>query len=178
MDPLSVSSAIVGFLGFATQVGDIIAKISSADKDEKKSIEELKGQIDYFTRILSELKALIDESAHAPGNSSQDYSQLATCLETCKAQLQASVDKFQPPVNKRRGLLSRVKWLLKDEERNKLIELVDRCKSNIQLELTVRQGQAMQSTARTAQIESYKDKIMKWLDIVEVNSNLDRARQK
>ncbi|KIJ24120.1 hypothetical protein M422DRAFT_275179 [Sphaerobolus stellatus SS14] len=147
---------------------------------EKKAIEEFKGQIQYFERILSDLQSLIDEAADAPGNMSQDYSQLETYLKTCTSKLQEFVDKFKPSLSKWKGLLHHFTWPLKDEEQRGLVDLVNQYKNSIQLELTVKQSQAIQAVAAAVQAEWYNKDILKWLKVegVEVNSNFDRARER
>ncbi|KIJ43609.1 hypothetical protein M422DRAFT_30851 [Sphaerobolus stellatus SS14] len=178
MDPLSITSAAAGFLGTAQTVYTLASRIVTAEKDEKNAIDEFKAQIQYFDRILSDLQSLIDEAADAPGNIWQDYSELESCLKACTSQLQEFVDKFKPPLSRWKGLLHRFKWPLKDEERKRLVDLVDRCKSSIHLELTVKHSRAMQVIAAAVQADLYNEKILKWLNVVEVNSNFDKARDK
>ncbi|KIJ45390.1 hypothetical protein M422DRAFT_251164 [Sphaerobolus stellatus SS14] len=90
MDPLSITSAATGFVGTPQAIYTIASRIATADKDEKKAIEEFKGQIQYFERILSDLQSLIDEAVDAPGNMSQDYSQLETrAIQATAAAFQA-----------------------------------------------------------------------------------------
>ncbi|KIJ54825.1 hypothetical protein M422DRAFT_240909 [Sphaerobolus stellatus SS14] len=152
MDPLSITSGIVGFLGFLGQVGTGLSKIISAKEDERKAIEELQQDIQYFTRIMSELDALIREAAALPGNFGQDYSRLEVCLRECNTVLQQFVDEFQPPVSKRIRLLRRFTWPLKNEQRRKnLLDLIERHKTSIQLELSFKNGRAQQDTAATIQ---------------------------
>ncbi|KIJ55984.1 hypothetical protein M422DRAFT_239162 [Sphaerobolus stellatus SS14] len=178
MDPLSITSAAAGFVGTLQTIYTLASRITTADKDGKKAFEEFKGQIQYFERILSDLQSLIDEAADAPGNMSQDYSQLETYLKTCTSKLQEFVDKFKPPLYKWKGLLYRFTWPLKEEERRGLVDLVNQYKNSIQLELTVKQSRAIQATAAAVQAESCIKDILKWLSSVEVNSNFDRAREK
>ncbi|KIJ43618.1 hypothetical protein M422DRAFT_253204 [Sphaerobolus stellatus SS14] len=178
MDPLSITSAAAGFLGTAQMIYNIASRIVTAEKDEKKAMEEIQEQIQYFDRILSGLQSLIDATADTPGNLSQDYSELESCLKACTSQLQEFVDKFKPPLSRWKGLLHRFKWPLKDEERKRLVDLVDRCKSSIQLELTVEHSRTVQATAAAVQADLYTEKILKWLNVVEVNSNFDKARYK
>ncbi|KIJ42482.1 hypothetical protein M422DRAFT_254262 [Sphaerobolus stellatus SS14] len=161
-------------------LSSLASRIATVDKDEKKAIEEFKGQIQYFERILSDLQSLIDEAADAPGNMSQDYSQLETYLRTCTSKLQEFVDKFKPSLSKWKGPLHRFTWPLKDVERRGLVDLVNQYKNSIQLELTVKQSRAIQAVAAAVQAEWYNKDILKWLKVegVEVNSNFDRAREK
>ncbi|KIJ33792.1 hypothetical protein M422DRAFT_264255 [Sphaerobolus stellatus SS14] len=214
MDPLSITSAATGFLSFLGQIGTNIGKIATAKEDEKKAIAELQNQIQYFTRIISDLQSYIQDLQNVPqlGNQFTDFKELKECLKECTTKLQEFVDKCQPPMTKRKPLLGRIKWCLMEGEGKKLVEVVNGCKSSIQLELTVRQGRiqhamletiqevvqstnttaiAMQdksaahdtalntrTTAVTIQSKVYHQKIMKWLDVVNVNSSFDMARQK
>ncbi|KIJ38233.1 hypothetical protein M422DRAFT_259141 [Sphaerobolus stellatus SS14] len=180
MDPLSITAATVGFLGTLNTLRDIVWKIVKSGKEQKKAIEELNGQIQYFDRLLSDFESIIREVPYVPGNFSQDYSMLETSLQTCHAQVQEFVDKLKPPVSRWtfEGIIQRLKWPVEDEERNKLVDLVDRYKSSIHLELTMKQSRDMQATAICVQEELYHEKILKWLDVVDVNSNFDKAREK
>ncbi|KIJ39782.1 hypothetical protein M422DRAFT_257378 [Sphaerobolus stellatus SS14] len=178
MDPLSITTATIGFLGTLNTLGNIAWKIVTAEKEQKKAIEELNGQIQYFDRLLSDLHSLIEALPYVPGNFSQDYSMLETCLQTCHAQVQEFSDNLTPSASRWKGITQRFKWPLRDEERNKLVGLVDRYRSSIHLELTMKQCRDMQATAVTVRDESDHKEILKWLDVIEVNPDFDKAREK
>ncbi|KIJ28059.1 hypothetical protein M422DRAFT_270694 [Sphaerobolus stellatus SS14] len=177
MDPLSISASIVGFLQFTGQIGTTLSKFIQADKDAKKAITELQDEINYLERIVNELKSLIHDHSTTLGNSIGDFSQLQVCLDKCIVQLKDFIDEIKPPVSKwtRKGLKNRIKWILKDEEKQSLVNLVSQHKNSLHFELTARQSRTIHQM-RVAQTEQYRDKIIQWLDIVEVSSNYDRAR--
>ncbi|KIJ22455.1 hypothetical protein M422DRAFT_277104 [Sphaerobolus stellatus SS14] len=151
MDPLSITSAATGFVGTPQTIYTIASRIATADKDEKKAIEEFKGQI------------------HTSSGSCRTWKYVPR-LFTAR----------NPPLSKWKGLLHRFTWPLKDGERKGLVDLVNQYKNSIQLELTVKQSRAIQATAAAFQAELHNKDILKWLRVegVEVNSNFDRAREK
>ena len=142
MDPLSLTAATVGFLSFLGQLSTILSKIITADNDERKAIDELNAEIQYFTCILSELEQHLKELQldQLPGHEVFDISELVECLKAGTAKLQAFVDKFKLPVTRWKELTRRFQWPLRDEERKRLINLVNKYKTFFQLALTIKQG--------------------------------------
>ncbi|KIJ27883.1 hypothetical protein M422DRAFT_270889 [Sphaerobolus stellatus SS14] len=132
MDPVSITTATIGFIGTLQIIYNLVAKIATADKNPKEGIEE-------FKRLHTLLEI------------SQDYSELETCLQACYTQLQGFVDGFKPPILRWKGLFHCPTWPLKDEERSKLVALVNRYKIFIHLELAMKQSRDLQVTAVTVQ---------------------------
>ncbi|KIJ46871.1 hypothetical protein M422DRAFT_249614 [Sphaerobolus stellatus SS14] len=130
----------------------ISSKIISAKEDERNAIEELQQDIQYFTRIIPELDALIREAAALPGNLGQECSRLEVCLRECNTVLQQFVDEFQQPISKRIQLLRRFTWPLKNEQRRKnLLNLIERQKASIKLEPFLKNPRAQQDASTTIQ---------------------------
>ncbi|KIJ43555.1 hypothetical protein M422DRAFT_253133 [Sphaerobolus stellatus SS14] len=124
----SIKSAADRFLGTLQSIYTLVSKIATADKDEKKAINEIKECIQYFERILSDVQLFIDKAADTPENLSIDYSELESCLKVCTSQLQEFVDKFKPLLLEWKGQLHHFKWPLKNEEQMRLVDLMNQYK--------------------------------------------------
>ncbi|KIJ40338.1 hypothetical protein M422DRAFT_32361 [Sphaerobolus stellatus SS14] len=79
MDPLSISASHIGFLQFAGQLGTMVSKFISADKDAKRAVRGLREEINYLERIIHELQQPIENHGATLENSTKDFSQLQAC---------------------------------------------------------------------------------------------------
>ncbi|HEV7737951.1 MAG TPA: hypothetical protein VGO47_11345 [Chlamydiales bacterium] len=141
MDPFSITAGVVGFISFLHGFGKFLGKVAMAKKDEEEAIIQLTVHIRHLERILSEVQGYRqDLESASPGNQSVDSSELDACLDECRVKLQKFVDKLKDPNIKRKALLNRLKWPLRQEKSKKIVDLINQYKSSLQLELAVKQG--------------------------------------
>lgn len=119
MDPLSITTGIVGLLDLSMKLVNLINSI----KNSPKSAEELLGKLGALNQVLSQFSSFLG-SENRKGDSFDQSSTLCSAVNACKDTLQYIFGKLDKHT-KTDGLhrtLEKFKWPFMEDEHLKTIE--------------------------------------------------------
>ena len=150
MDPLSVSSGVVGIVAFAVQMAEVASQIRQAVKlfrSAPKEMTELLERLAFLETVCELVKTRIASRPELPGTSpSASLGAISTALLQCQHKMEGlsrtlsaiGLDSSQskPPLSKSEAL-SRLRFVLRRDKVKSMVQDVDHVISHLQFAINV-----------------------------------------
>lgn len=139
MDPVSVSASILGLLGAATKVSEVLTKFIRSVRDAPKSAQRLVTEVDDLKLCFHQLQdyIVVENSSARSRKTMIMLDQLCIILTHCVmlfSELEHALDGLVP--RNRISIGSRFKWVSKESTMSNLLQRLQSSKLSLNLVLT------------------------------------------
>lgn len=162
MDPLSVTVSVIAVLQAANTVISVCYDFRSAIKDQPwalsritSSVNELRLILHRLEQVANESELNLDETNVARLTTLQVMCQEGGAISNCFEELKMLEKKLVPgnwagkDGSKRKTLIQTIGWQLKGKEAEEMLQRIERCKSTLNLALTMDQAVLIKNMNKT-----------------------------
>ncbi|KAF8523099.1 hypothetical protein BU17DRAFT_86205 [Hysterangium stoloniferum] len=184
MDPLSLTASVIAVLQLSYEIVSSAYNFLSADKSIQSNIDNIRTEIRELESLLLALQALLSEQTSLSVPNYDRLRDWKKWLSDCQELLENILLTLTKPLSKWKRLGTRLTWPLKEKDVEKVTELVRSRKQSIGLGLAIDQASTLSALradttyVRNQGDESFRSKIIQWLEPLDVDSNYDMAHAK
>jgi len=158
MDPLSITSGVVGLLAVVAEVTKAVKSYISTVREQKQDIRDVHQELLLLGGILGQLRDFL--STRQTANASfDDDSVLCSAMANCGRRLERVGDRLKASSGgKLARTLDKLKWPFEQDEVKKLVESLQRCAQTFQFALTTKGLAILSKAADTAEIALHEQR--------------------
>ncbi|KAI9847939.1 MAG: hypothetical protein M1837_001456 [Sclerophora amabilis] len=188
MDPLSVTASIATLIHLTVKLGSVCQQYYFGVKEARKDIQRVIDEMASLSDVLQTLKGIVDSSSGASLAISHSLNGPDGPLQQCYSEMRMIGEKLDASDGKWRSMKKSFAWPFKEKDVTKIVTVIERQKSTLELGLTVdntamaiatKDGlQELRDAIIEANLDSKRQRILNWLAGTDPSKNHNAAREK